>query len=91
MVEHYNYQYDIYVKLECEHCDNTFVRHDVLKTTYSETKDSLMDMYENAYEGELNEEMPHCNKCNNFMFETEIVKLKEKILNPKKEVANEIE
>ena len=53
----YNYRYDIQVKINCEHCDNSFVRHDVLKTTYPETKEGLEEMYENSCEGLSEEEM----------------------------------
>lgn len=72
--EEYNYSYDIQVKVECEHCDNSFIRHDVLKTTYPETKESLEEMYENSCEGLSEEEMTHCEKCDGYMFETEVIK-----------------
>ena len=75
--EEYNYQYDIDVKVECEHCDNNYIRHDILKTTYPETKESLEEMYENNYEGEPEEEMLHCDKCDGYMFETEIINFEE--------------
>ena len=76
----YNYRYDIQVKINCEHCDNSFIRHDVLKTSYPETKESLEEMYENSYEGLSEEEMTHCEKCNGYMFETEILKLFETLI-----------
>lgn len=91
MKEVYNYQYDIDVKLECECCDNTYIRQDVYKTHDRLTKEDISNMYENLYEGEPDDEMPHCDKCDSFMFETEIINLNETILNPKKEVDNEIE
>lgn len=68
----YNYRYDIQVKINCEHCDNSFIRHDVLKTSYPETKESL-------------EEMTHCEKCNGYMFETEILKLFETLIAKEKD------
>lgn len=73
----YKYKYDIEVKVECEHCDNNFTRHDVLETNYRETKKSLEEMYENNYEGLSDEEMIHCEKCQGYMFETEVLEFTE--------------
>lgn len=90
MKDNYKYQYDIDVKLECEGCDNSYIRHDIYKTHNIMTKEDLENMYENLYEGEPDDEIPHCDKCNSFMFETEIVNFKETILSVK-EVNNELE
>ena len=77
MKENYNYLYDIDVKLKCEKCSNQFIRHDKLKTTYEESRESLEEFYENINEECKEEELTVCDKCNGYMFEEEVIKFKE--------------
>ena len=73
------YSYKVKVLLECENirCDYSYVREDEFANSDKMKKKDMLNFYDTLYEGELEEDMPHCPFCDSFLIETKIVNYEE--------------